>query len=845
MNDNPRVSRDARPFAAAAVFLRGRENTLCLTPHDGAAAALRAALAAGDGCGLSPQIIALPRLLVAAGKAIRAEDLAVAARLSSAAPSAARRELAMQIYACLREHSPPSSAAELLSRAAALAEFFEEFMDSRPSLRVSRDELPRLCEAMTRDNSAVRAEADAVSLLWEMLHRRLHSARGALADFARIAPPMLYVGEEPRSPWLDDFLRQCAHGATIFAPEEDAAPAAEELVKNGAAAWHPQIAHISRCREGCAASLHQAAHLALSAVRDFAADGTVGVVVYDRLLARRLRAVAESCGVRMEDDGGWRMETLSFGGALRQWTETVCAFAPGQFGKILSAPFWKGNPRRGAAAFAWRRLLAGDGPLPLSLRDFGRFGDTAFAPFAETLAAAERARPRTGSPRLWTKWLLAHSAMPLAAWKNDPVAAELRAELAAAADGEELNAAEFRAFLNMFMRGETGGDRDIASRACFAPPTTSRRFDSVVLLGAREGSLPPPPDSFWGENGRRALQLPGRGETVARQLAQFARLTAAHANIAAVWHSAADGRAAAASPFWTLLTDAMKDAGKTMETIAPIVDESIAIGLLPPPRAAGRMRKLPRKIFVTAAARLTECPYRFFAEHILELGEEDGDEILPPAGRGILLHRAMKQFAEKAGDETHPDKLLALWRETFSALPAARPGAKMAIQHWLLRGELFVRNEAARRAAGWLPRMLEYKVAATLPLSGGEVPLRGRIDRVDRNENGDWAFTDYKSGGGPNKKAMQTGEDPQLPLYAFLCGETHALWRVCYPADDDKTIETAGDSRRIAARLRAAARRISAGAPMYARKSAACKDCPSRRLCRRDHWRTADGETAA
>lgn len=840
MNDNPRVFSAARPFAAAAAFLRGRETTLCLTAHDGAAAALRAALAANDS-GLSPQIVALPRLLSAAAENIRAPDLAAAARLSSAGFAAARRKLTMQIYACLREHSPPSSASELLSRAAALAEFFEEFMDSRSSLRVSEDELPRLCEEMTRENAAVRTEADAVSLLWEMLHPHLHSARDSLADFAAIAPPVLYVGEEPRRPWLDDFLRRCANGATIFAPENETHFAAEEI-KN-AAEWSPQTGHILRCREGCAASLHHAARLALSAVRDFAAGGgTVGVVVYDRLLARRLRAVAENAGIRMEDDGGWRMETLSFGGALRQWTETVCAFSPGQFAKILSAPFWKGHPERAAALYEWRKILAGDGALPLSLRDFGRFGEAKFAHFADILAAAEEARPRTASVKVWTKWLLAHSASPLSAWKNDAVAAELRAELSAAADDEMLNTAEFRAWLNMFMRGETGGARDIKSRVCFVPPTTSRVFDSIVMLGAREGTLPPPPDSFWGENGRRALQLPGRGEYVARQLAQFSRLTAAHANIAAVWHSAADGREAAASPFWILLTDAMKDANESVETIAPVFDESVADNLFPPLRAAGKIRKPPRRIAVTAAARLAACPYRFFAEHILELGEEDGDEVLPPAGRGVLLHRAMKQFAEKAGDETRPEKLLAIWRKTFSELPALRPGAKMAIQHWLLRGEVFVRNEAERRAKGWLPHALEYKVEIALPFCGGETPLRGRIDRVDRNENGEWMFTDYKSGGGPNKKSVLTGEDPQLPLYAFLFGEMRARWRICYPADDDKSMETFGDSRRIAARLRAALRRIAAGAPMRARIGDACEKCPSRRLCRRDHWRT---ETAA
>ena len=753
----------------------------------------------------------------------------------------------MQIYALLRARARPLSAAELLSRAASLAEFFEEFMDSRPTLPVAEDELPRLCAEMPRE-AVVREEADAVSLLWQILHPRLQSARRVLGDFARIAPPIVYVGETPRRPWTDDFLRQCANGAEVFAAEENAASAAADVVKNGAAAWRPRVGHIARCREGFAASPHAAAHLALAAVRDCAAENkTVGIVVYDRLLARRLRAVAENHGVRIKDDGGWRMETLSFGGALRQWTETVCAFAPAQFGKILSPPFWRDMPERGAAAAEWRRLLGGDGALPFSLRGAARLTNAAFAPFAENLAAARQSRPRNAPPRRWTQWLLAHSAAALAAWKDDPVAAVLRAELAGAAGGESLTTTEFRAWLNMFMRGETGGDGDVSSRACFVPPTTSRRFDSLVLLGARGGTLPPPSDSFWGENGRRALGLPERGEYVARQLAQFARLTEAHSDIAAIWLGADDGREVPPSPFWTLLTDALKAAGKTADAIKPAaVSAGGECKLRPPPPARGRAKTLPRAVGVSSVAALMSCPYHFFARSVLRLSEDDESDSLTAAGRGVLLHRGLKQFIEAAGEETRADKLLAHWRAVFSALPAARPGAKLAIQHWLLRGEEFAESEAARRADGWRPQALEYNLEAALNLSGGEVLLRGRLDRADYNaETGEWAFTDYKSGGGPNKKAMHDGEDPQLPLYAFLFKQPRARWRICYPANDSKTIETEGDSLRVAARLRAAARRIAGGAPMRARLGDACKRCPSRRLCRRDHWRTEDGETAA
>ena len=838
LNDNIAPS-----LVAAAAFLRAHPHTLCITARNGDSAVLQKLLAA-DGGGLSPSVISTDNLQTAAA-CVRAPHLVVAARLAAVSAAAVRRERILAVYQLLNDSSPSENAAILFSRAAALADFFDEFVESRPSLTIAADEIPRLCEEMLRETGAgfSKPETEVVSLLWELLHSRLHIARDTLAEFARIAPPIVFAGSESPRPWIADFLRQCANGADIFAPPENAPD-------GDIAEWRPPAAHIVRCFEGAAPSLNRAAGLALTMVRQFAAaDKSVGIVVYDRLLARRLRALAETRGIRIQDDGGWRMETLSFGGALRQWCDAVFAFTPANFGAILSPPFWRYDSHRADAAEEWRQLVAGDKSLPNSLRDFeqARFANAAFAPIAEKLAAARDKCPSAATPREWTRWLLAHSAAAAAAWRDDPVAARLRAKLAAADGESRLTASAFRAWLQMFMRTETGGGGDVSGRACFVLPTTLRRFDSLILLGAHGGNLPVAPDLFWGENGRRAMQLPSRETEIARQLAQFARLIKSHSHIAAVRYETGHGRDCAPSPFWTLLTDEIKNNGGVVEIIAPPPAQSSRLSVCPPPPAAGRLRAPPDSVRITAAADLMRCPYRFFAHHLLRLDESEEDDILLPARRGALLHRGLKNFIENAGDETDADKLLALWKTTLAALPATRAGAKLAVQHWILRGALFVRNEAARRAEGWAPDALECAAETILPPRYGGFALRGRIDRIDRNSRtGEWTITDYKSGGAPNKKAMQTGEEPQLPLYEIVAGKPQARWRICRPADDAKTIETGGDALRIAARLRIAAAQIVGGAPLCARKSDECVGCAARRLCRRDHWRTeAIDENAA
>jgi RecB family exonuclease len=91
---------------------------------------------------------------------------------------------------------------------------------------------------------------------------------------------------------------------------------------------------------------------------------------------------------------------------------------------------------------------------------------------------------------------------------------------------------------------------------------------------------------------------------------------------------------------------------------------------------------------------------------------------------------------------------------------------------------LFARVQAARTEEGWRIKHAEWKPAqrVTLDVNGEEVPLTGRIDRLDQHEDGRWAILDYKfseTAKTPERAHQRSGswQSVQLPLYVHLARE--------------------------------------------------------------------------
>jgi len=834
-------------------------------------------------------VLPLPDLLQA-GAVLQPEDahlLCSAAGMPSS--SDVHRITVMVINDALRKNWEKMPPADILAAATALAGFFTEFVDEQPVLLPADDVLPRLCQKLPKELAAERVVID---WLWDILKedRRFLAARRVLQAFAQQAPPVVYVGSVQSWPWLADFLRQCANGRVVYSDDVDektgeyfdlqtpipetSADAVANVLRGDLPAADAKEHLPQECREGFSASLSSAAMMALETARKYAENGKpVGIVVYDRLLARRLRAAAENSGVLIEDAEGWRMETLSFGGAMREWVDAVTnRFSPLAFGRLLRAPFWHGKMQCNEALIEWRKLMSGDRALPGSLLEAAaekakdEAGKAAFAVFAEELYQSQSNMPapfvggKTGRPRKvaasaessakplseWINWLLKESATALALWQHDAVAVRLRGALnMAAADGEALFSAEgFRHWLGWFMEKQTVSEHNIDSRVSFVGPKTQRQFEGgLILLGAHAESLPSSQSSFPGERRRMLFNLPKRDAWMTQQLKQFSRLVCEHKKIAAIWHnSGSDGRPQMASPFWTLLTDSMKEAKHCVKQIQPLVINDKAANVVCPERAAARAARMPDKLRITGLSNLMKCPYHFYAKDMLRLDEDEENEYLSSAAQGQLLHEAMERFADSARSKADMAALRQCWNDAF--LPKLkgnkRQGEKMAMMHWREQGDKFLAAEADRREEGWRIASTEKKMTETLKTAKKDVILSGKMDRLDscKREGGEtqWQVMDYKTGPFPPKYKMKQGEEPQLPFYAVLSGHKDADWQLSNPAKGSELKVEDGDAEAIVNGLRGILREIANGALMPANGALqACSQCASRRLCRRDH----------
>lgn len=178
------------------------------------------------------------------------------------------------------------------------------------------------------------------------------------------------------------------------------------------------------------------------------------------------------------------------------------------------------------------------------------------------------------------------------------------------------------------------------------------------------------------------------------------------------------------------------------------------------------------------------CPQRFWYERVLKLERDDPWSADPdPRDRGSTLHAIVERYFS----ESH---LRAVWRETDEAEARARlcriaidgldtlaretgVGAPFidALRHEWLSGltdggpKGLLRawfDSEEQRGVGWTPLAVERRFE-DVPL--GPLRLRGTIDRIDEDADGNLFVTDYKTGDPPATKDVKAGRSLQLILY--------------------------------------------------------------------------------
>lgn len=204
-----------------------------------------------------------------------------------------------------------------------------------------------------------------------------------------------------------------------------------------------------------------------------------------------------------------------------------------------------------------------------------------------------------------------------------------------------------------------------------------------------------------------------------------------------------------------------------LETPSPMqqADPRLAPASRPAPQPPVAQR--PRRLALTAIARLIRDPYAIYARHVLRLYPLDPlHPVADARDRGNAFHLILERFVrERPEGETlvaARARLLATAADVLEAevpFPAARA-------LWLARFARAANHVLTQdRKRGGAALLVESKGQITVP--GHDFTLFGTPDRIDRLPDGRLHLIDYKSGTPPTKK-QQEHYDKQLLLAAAM-----------------------------------------------------------------------------
>jgi ATP-dependent helicase/DNAse subunit B len=195
-----------------------------------------------------------------------------------------------------------------------------------------------------------------------------------------------------------------------------------------------------------------------------------------------------------------------------------------------------------------------------------------------------------------------------------------------------------------------------------------------------------------------------------------------------------------------------------------------------------------------SASRLetySSCPHHFFVRYAL--GLKTSEPTVPGLElnqRGSILHEVLEKVykaAENPADvNTVLKELPKIAQEVFSSAPKQygfRPSELWEMEQEQLLNILLETIPAfADVSQGWTPFKYEQKFGfqgeppLQVQLGDGDVLIHGRIDRIDRNADGELRVVDYKLGSShQDKKDFDSGQRLQLPIYALAAQDALEL----------------------------------------------------------------------
>ncbi len=365
---------------------------------------------------------------------------------------------------------------------------------------------------------------------------------------------------------------------------------------------------------------------------------------------------------------------------------------------------------------------------------------------------------------------------------------------------------------------------------------------AVVLPGADERHLPACPNAPgpWTARQRQLLGLPSRDERAAAQRKAWQHLLQ-YDRVDVLWRGSEKGEPLMAATF----VQELRLAGRPADSPDPRGQRLMKATPVTAALADGRALPI-EKLSASAYEDLRACPYRFFALRLLGLApSEELDGRLDARDLGLWLHAALRYFHESQSQGTGSidavQRIEALDGAAQRALEEAGLDPVELLPHqaaWPVLRDAYLNWLDAHEAQGH--RFEAAEAWHQVPFEGLE--LVGKIDRIDRNAQGQPLLMDYKTERKEKIRARikRPTEDTQLAFYAALRPE-EALSAMYLGLGDRGSLTPMlqpqiGQLRDLLLDgLRQDLSRLRAGEPLRALgQGQSCQYCQARGLCRRD-----------
>ena len=189
---------------------------------------------------------------------------------------------------------------------------------------------------------------------------------------------------------------------------------------------------------------------------------------------------------------------------------------------------------------------------------------------------------------------------------------------------------------------------------------------------------------------------------------------------------------------------------------------------------------------VSRVERYLECPFKYFAAHVLKLPEDRDEESgLSAQERGQFLHAVFEEFFTRwqtrgNGSVTTVNvaEALAMFEDVAESQLAKLPESDRAVERTHLLGSAAAAGLAERAFAFEIEqggvvieRLLEHELEGEFVFSSAAGPrtvrLRAKADRIDLLADGTLRVIDYKLG-----KAPKPSRALQLPVYGVVAEQS-------------------------------------------------------------------------